>query len=327
VRNPAVVTTGNWLTTKYAKARKTTKSTKTTGAIETLIRLHLEHVAAGIPPDVEAAWLHHRFVQIHPFQDGNGRVARSLATMVMIRAGLFPLVVTTDDYPNYMDALESADDGDLRPLVQAFAATEQARFDAALDLADEPGRTRLTADRAIAALKSKIQQADEIAPADFQKVFDLSADLEALAAERLEEYRDKLRPIETSVSRLRGDANLEYATRTATAAMAMGYVANFSYRAWVLLVISREPEGRLILSFLARGSEFQGILACLPALDVAATPTQLASGGQVRRIPVPIDDRPFEFYYTEELEEVRSRFIQWLDEVVALAISQYQRML
>ncbi len=26
------------------------------------------------------AWLHHRFTQIHPFQDGNGRVARALLT-------------------------------------------------------------------------------------------------------------------------------------------------------------------------------------------------------------------------------------------------------
>jgi len=23
------------------------------------------------PPEIEAAWLHHRFTQIHPFQDGN----------------------------------------------------------------------------------------------------------------------------------------------------------------------------------------------------------------------------------------------------------------
>ena len=46
-------------------------------------------------PEVEAAWLHHRFGQIHPFQDGNGRVARALATMIFLRAGFVPLVFYT----------------------------------------------------------------------------------------------------------------------------------------------------------------------------------------------------------------------------------------
>ena len=34
-----------------------------------------------------AAWLHHRFTQIHPYRDGNGRVARALTTLVLLRAG------------------------------------------------------------------------------------------------------------------------------------------------------------------------------------------------------------------------------------------------
>lgn len=50
--------------------------------MDALIEMHRNHV--DIAPAVEAAWLHHRFAQIHPFQDGNGRVARSLATMVLV---------------------------------------------------------------------------------------------------------------------------------------------------------------------------------------------------------------------------------------------------
>ncbi|MBI3795454.1 MAG: Fic family protein, partial [Deltaproteobacteria bacterium] len=44
--------------------------------MDRLIERHLRH--GNVPPEVEAAWLHHRFTQIHPFQDGNGRVARCL---------------------------------------------------------------------------------------------------------------------------------------------------------------------------------------------------------------------------------------------------------
>ena len=70
---------------------------------------------------VTAAWLHHRFVQIHPFQDGNGRVARLLASMVLIKAGYFPLHIRRDDRKDYLDALEAADDGHLEPLVNLLS--------------------------------------------------------------------------------------------------------------------------------------------------------------------------------------------------------------
>ena len=59
--------------------------------MERLIELHEQHQTAGFAPEVEAAFLHHRFTQIHPFQDGNGRVARALASLVFIRAGLVTL--------------------------------------------------------------------------------------------------------------------------------------------------------------------------------------------------------------------------------------------
>jgi fido (protein-threonine AMPylation protein) len=72
-------------------------------------------------PEVRAAWLHHAFAQIHPFQDGNGRVARALASIDFIRAGLFPLIVTRTDKKHYLDVLRRADQGELKPLVQFFA--------------------------------------------------------------------------------------------------------------------------------------------------------------------------------------------------------------
>lgn len=87
--------------------------------MESLVKGWLED--EELQPEVLAAWVHHRFTQIHPFQDGNGRVARCLATLVFLRAGLLPLVVTRDDKVDYIDALEAADAGDLEPLVQLFA--------------------------------------------------------------------------------------------------------------------------------------------------------------------------------------------------------------
>ena len=59
------------------------------------------------------AWLHHPFAQIHPFADGNGRVTRALVTWHLVQHDHLPIVVTRDDRGDYIDALETADDGNL----------------------------------------------------------------------------------------------------------------------------------------------------------------------------------------------------------------------
>lgn len=94
---------------------------QTASEMERLVEMHHRHLEADVPPEIEAAWLHHRFTQIHPFQDGNGRVARALASLVLIRAGLFPLVVPRDEKIVYLESLERADAGDLRSLVLLVA--------------------------------------------------------------------------------------------------------------------------------------------------------------------------------------------------------------
>ena len=60
--------------------------------MQCLIRWYHEN-EGRLPVEVEAAWLHHRFTRIHPFQDGNGRIARTLASLVFLKVGLFPLVI------------------------------------------------------------------------------------------------------------------------------------------------------------------------------------------------------------------------------------------
>ncbi len=76
--------------------------------------LHAEIQAGGYPVYVEAAWMHHRFVRTHPFQDGNGRVSRMLMAYSYIRRGEPPPVITAAGRPGYINALEVANSGDLR---------------------------------------------------------------------------------------------------------------------------------------------------------------------------------------------------------------------
>ena len=85
--------------------------------MDQLIAWYEEHEGKNVPPEIESAWLHHRFTLIHPFVDGNGRVARCLATLVLLKHQWFPLVVTRGDRTEYLSALQEADQGDLGPLV------------------------------------------------------------------------------------------------------------------------------------------------------------------------------------------------------------------
>ncbi|NDV28593.1 Fic family protein [Desulfovibrio sp. JC010] len=103
--------------------------------MDNLVEWYQEYSNNDIPPEMLAAWLHHRFVLIHPFQDGNGRVARALASIVLIKAGLFPLNVKREERKQYIDALKKADGGELKPLSDFFAELQSGIVYKAIDLA------------------------------------------------------------------------------------------------------------------------------------------------------------------------------------------------
>lgn len=63
-------------------------------------------------PVLQASYLHYAFVVIHPFADGNGRVARALASVFFYRAESIPLVIFGNQRLAYIDALALADRGD-----------------------------------------------------------------------------------------------------------------------------------------------------------------------------------------------------------------------
>lgn len=71
-------------------------------------------------PILQASYCHYAFVVIHPFADGNGRVARALASTFFYRAQSIPLVIFANQRPTYLDVLHAADLGDTRPVISFF---------------------------------------------------------------------------------------------------------------------------------------------------------------------------------------------------------------
>ena len=94
--------------------------------LDRLLDLYNKYDSADCHPLLSAAWLHHRFEQIHPFQDGNGRVGRAVLTWHLVRKGFFPIVISRDDRTDYINALEKADARDLTHLVDLFVNLEKS---------------------------------------------------------------------------------------------------------------------------------------------------------------------------------------------------------
>jgi len=66
----------------------------------------------GAHPVHQCAYAHYCLVVIHPFADGNGRVARALASIFTYRALSVPIVILAEHRLDYYDALEAADRGE-----------------------------------------------------------------------------------------------------------------------------------------------------------------------------------------------------------------------
>jgi Fic family protein len=62
--------------------------------------------------------IHHRFLQIHPFADGNGRVAREILNFILGKNGYPPIIIPVKERQDYMENLEKADEGDIQPLLE-----------------------------------------------------------------------------------------------------------------------------------------------------------------------------------------------------------------
>ncbi len=79
---------------------------------------------------VLAATFHYKFIRIHPFDDGNGRMARILMNFILLGHGFPPVVVKTGEKTAYFQALQQADAGNL----EAFVAYIGEQLAYSLDL-------------------------------------------------------------------------------------------------------------------------------------------------------------------------------------------------
>jgi Fic family protein len=77
-------------------------------AVRECMPILFELLEAETEPQVRAVLGHFLFVYIHPYMDGNGRLARFLMNLMLVPAGYVWTVVPVERRQEYMDALEQA---------------------------------------------------------------------------------------------------------------------------------------------------------------------------------------------------------------------------
>jgi Fic family protein len=116
----------------------------------------------SLKPLLRAAVVHHEFTKIHPFDDGNGRVARLWANFILLQAGYPPLIIRTENKEKYLTALQKADIGELESFVDYLSEELQWSIELSIKAAkgesiEEPHDI----DKEIAVLKRQLKSKND----------------------------------------------------------------------------------------------------------------------------------------------------------------------
>jgi Fic family protein len=281
----------------------------------------------GVPVEIRAAWLHHRFTLVHPFQDGNGRVARCLATPVLLREGWFPLVVNRSDKLKYIAALRSADDGDLKPLIDVFNHIQRRTIRSAFGTSEELIDDRQTISEALAEAQQRLQsRMEHLAKAD-RDVRTVADVLRLKATERLvglaNETNAMLQRFSPQYSARQdgvpyGHAkDYYYRHQVVECAKLHGYFADLKkYHAWTLAALMTDQRVELIFSFHGIGRASRGVLCC------SAISCTKANDGTIEEVH-RLTDEPFEFTHHDDPIEVSQRFSTWMNAAISRGIQRW----
>jgi fido (protein-threonine AMPylation protein) len=286
--------------------------------MERLLSLHTKHEKKGVSVEVAAAWLHHRFTQIHPYQDGNGRVARALASLLFIKAGWFPVVVTRDDRARYIDALEVADEGDLQSLISFFNRSQkQALFEAMQDVTETIGVHSV--DEAIAAArKALITVGTQTDPAVWQKAKNIAKLLMKIVESR---FTEVLATLNKEIANAGGGFGFNasrhdyHSTRFYSPREQFG---SSEYEDGCTLEISRNVPSTWVeieTQAYAIGSKFRGLIGFRVAFQGSGKDPEVVSG------------EPFQVNYAESYESAERRFRPWLEESLVNALTLWRKSL
>lgn len=301
--------------------------------------LELYHSYNEKDPVIVAAWLHHRFTQIHPYQDGNGRLARVIVTMVLVQHDLLPVVLDRDIRAEYIDSLEKADAGELAGLIKIFAGLERNAILQALSVSPEAeiSHQQSLTSAVIGSLADKFNRRRQSRDAELLKVNDKAQTLRGIAhafmSDKLEDLKVELRgavPRDQIVSLVMVDGGPEndkshwYRNEVIRTAQAAKQFVNFDQSHYFTQGTIRVGGDKLkfIVSFHHVGVILSGIMeaTAFAKLQFDDDPDDEQSSGELF---LPCSIEPLAFTYLTNINDVEQAFTSWLDASLAVALKEY----
>lgn len=299
-------------------------------------------------PFLTGAWLHHAFTQIHPFQDGNGRVVRALLTWHLVKENYLPIVVSRDDRTRYIETLELADGGDLNPFVDLLVQLEKRTILQALG-EPEPAAPTGVVDQVVDHIVEQLRRRNQERDIQLRSVNEVAGHFRDIAesyltgvsdgiSHRLNEVGMSVRPFLDSG----GPDNREHWYQSQiieTANNAKTWVNLNESRFFVKMSLSlqndlRDNSGRhprlvFVISLHHVGRELSGIMEATafaliehyPAAPSDETPQP--SGPYFKDCTV----NPFTFTWKSEVASTTDRFVQWMEQRLSIALSYWQEFL
>ncbi len=294
--------------------------------MDRLIAMHARH--SDVHYLVIAAWLHHRFTQIHPFQDGNGRVARALASLVSIRAHGFPVVVTRAQRDPYIRSLQQADRGDLGPLVALFERQQREAFTKALGLSYQAVEDTQNIDAILADAKRRLQSSQS---EEWNGLSSHVATLTRAAIQSMEStalaINAQLGPeVKATVAQSGGSDARRFGTQVAEAAEWYGYAANVAGpRSWVMLRLEHKGASNLVIAFHHVGPVEYGVVSATAFLTLTED-VRAAAAIATSLAPVEfVCDRPFTFTASRDTKELLQSFGGWMEQALTRGLDIWRR--
>lgn len=290
----------------------------------------------GEASPITAAWLHHRFTQIHPFQDGNGRVARALTNYVFIKDGLFPLVVHRSHRIRYIEALEQADSGDVASLIDLFCEIESDTVLKALSFSSEERAGGTVIQDVVERLATKVGARVRDRESALRIVSRVARELRERGRSHLSEQAIKVAGQLTAAGLpLRawsGVGGPDHSTdhywrfQVINLANELEYWINFEEEHhWFRVALEGAPvRFQLVVSLHNVGRELSGVARAVAFAELRSTQPQEAGDGasdaESERIVMNCTPTIFSFTWQDEADEIWPQFQAWLDEAFAVGL-------
>ena len=311
--------------------------------IDNLVEWHGKHRSENYHPLLIAAWLHHTFSQIHPFQDGNGRVARALLTWHLVREGYLSVVISRDDRPAYIDALETADHGNFDGFVNFLVQLEKRTIMEALD-EPEPVTASGNVEQVIGHIVEQVKRRNQERQSQMRSVNELANMLRNEATSSLESWASRIcMPLRDAgihvewVVRRGGPGEREtwYEQQTLQSAKSGQYQVNRNESKF-FAELSIEPDDQSLIPRFVFVVSLHHVGRQLTGVMTASTFGEIGNSAELKSRDsrqwseiyfIDGTNGPFTFTWQDGAEEVAPRFTTWIEKQLEKALRHWSEFI